>query len=202
MPEALKRLIQTISLLPGIGENRATKLAFFLLSANSRFSEEFARNITELRGKTGKCNICGALTDAPKNICNICEDRTRNHKILCVVEEYLDLLTIEQAGGYDGVYHILGGAISPVNGVFVGDLNITSLFKRIQEEEGKIEIIIATNPNLEGEATSSFIIEEIEKRKLRHKVRITRLSRGLSSGYIEYADSLSLISALRERKEV
>ena len=202
MPEALKKLIQTISLLPGIWENRATKLAFFLLWANPRYTEEFARNITELRDKTGRCEICGALTDNPKTICSICDDSRRNHNSICVVEEYLDMLTIEQAGWYDGVYHILWGAISPSNGVFVWDLNISNLFKRIESAEEKLELIIATNPNLEGEATASFIIEEVEKRKLRYKVRITRLSRGLSSGYIEYADSLSLISALKERKEV
>jgi len=112
------------------------------------------------------------------------------------------MLTIEQAWGYSGVYHILWGSISPMNGVFVWDLNITSLFRRIEDSEEKLELIIATNPNLEGEATASFIIEEIEKRKLRHKAKITRLSRWLSSGYIEYADSLSLISALKERKEI
>lgn len=89
-----------------------------------------------------------------------------------------------------------------MNGVFVGDLNFASLLKRIESADSKLEIIIATNPNLEWEATSSFLIEEIEKRKLKHKVKITRLSRGLSSGYIEYADTMSLVSALKERKEV
>lgn len=202
MPEALKRLIHTISLLPGIWENRATKLAFFLLSSNPRYTEEFARNISEIRQKTGICHICSAITDAPKTICNICDNSSRKHLEICIVEEYLDMLTIEQAWGYSGVYHILWGSISPMNGVFVWDLNISSLFRRIEDSEEKLELIIATNPNLEGEATASFIIEEIEKRKLRYKAKVTRLSRWLSSGYIEYADSLSLISALRERKEV
>ena len=201
MPEILKKLIHTISLLPGIWENRATKLAFFLLSANPKYTEEFARNLQEIRQKTWKCDICGALTDAPKDTCNICNSN-RKKTVICVVEEYLDMLTIEQAGWYDGVYHILWGAISPSNGVFVWDLNISKLFHRIESSEEKIEIIIATNPNLEGEATAWFIIDEIEKRKLRYKVRITRLSRWLSSWYIEYADPLSLISALKERKEI
>jgi recombination protein RecR len=89
-----------------------------------------------------------------------------------------------------------------VNGVFVGDLNFSKLFSRIQEAEEKIELIIATNPNIEGEATTAFLLEEIEKRKLKYKVRITRLSRGLSSGYIEYADTLTLVNALKERKEI
>ena len=202
MPEALKRLIHTISLLPGIWENRATKLAFFMLSANQNYLREFQENIASLKEKTGKCSTCGAITDAPKVICNLCENPTRNREEICVVEEYLDLLTLEQSGGYKGVYHILGGAISPMNGVFVWDLNFSKLFSRIEDAPKKIEILIATNPNLEGEATASLLIEEIEKRKLKHKVRLTRLSRGLSSGYIEYADTLSLITALKERKEV
>lgn len=202
MPEALKRLIHTISLLPGIGENRATKLAFFLLSANEHYLRDFQENIASLKHKTWKCDICGALTDSPKTICSICDASHRNHEEICVIEEYLDLLTLEQSGGYSGVYHVLGGAISPINGVFVWDLNFSKLFSRIEDAPRKVEILIATNPNLEGEATASFLIEEIEKRKLKHKVRLTRLSRGLSSGYIEYADTMSLITALKERKEV
>lgn len=202
MPEALKRLIHTISLLPGIWENRATKLAFFLLSSNENYLRELRENILTIKEKTGICSICAAITDASKDICNVCNNSRRNHAEICVVEEYLDLLTLEQSGWYAGVYHVLGWAISPVNGVFVWDLNFSTLFTRIQESDSKLEIIIATNPNLEWEATSSFLVEEIEKRKLKHKVKITRLSRGLSSWYIEYADTMSLVSALRERKEI
>lgn len=202
MPEALKRLIHTISLLPGIWENRATKLAFFLLSANEHYVRDFQENLSSIKSQTAKCGICGALTDSPKTTCTICDNSQRNHEEICVVEEYLDLLTVEQSGGYKGVYHILGGAISPINGVFVGDLNFSKLFARIEEAPKRVEVLIATNPNLEGEATASFLIEEIEKRKLKHKVRLTRLSRGLASWYIEYADTMSLITALKERKEV
>lgn len=112
------------------------------------------------------------------------------------------MLTIEQSGGFDGVYHILGGAISPINGVFVWDLNFQDLFKRIENSEGKVELILATNPNIEGEATSSYIKEEIEKRWLKYKTILTRLSRWLSSGYIEYADNMTIINAMRERKSI
>lgn len=100
MPEALKRLIHTISLLPGIGENRATKLAFFLLNSNARFLEEFSKNLLELQQKTGRCQICGCLTDIPKTLCNICSDSSRDHTSICVVEEYLDVLTLEQSSAY------------------------------------------------------------------------------------------------------
>lgn len=202
MPEALKRLIHNISLLPGIWENRATKLAFFMLNANENYLKELRENILTIKEKTSTCDICWSITDAGKNICSICDNNGRNHSQICVVEEYLDLLTLEQSGGFTGTYHVLGWAISPMNGVFVWDLNFAKLFKRIENADEKLEIIVATNPNLEGEATSSFLIEEIEKRKLKHKCKITRLSRGLSSGYIEYADTLSLVSALKERKEV
>lgn len=202
MPEALKRLIQNISLLPWIGENRATKLAFFLLNANENYLRDFRENLIHLKEETSICSTCGAITDKGRKECSICTDSFRKIETICVVEEYLDMLTIENSGAYDGLYHILWGAISPINGVFVWDLNFSKLFERIENSETKIELIIATNPNIEGEATSSFLIEEIEKRKLKYKTTISRLSRGLSSGYIEYADNLSLISAIKERKQV
>ncbi len=202
MPEALKRLIHNISLLPGIGENRATKLAFFMLWANENYLKELRENILTIKENTASCETCWSITDAGKLSCSICNNENRNHSQICVVEEYLDLLTLEQSWWYTGVYHVLGWAISPMNWVFVGDLNFSKLFTRIQDADNKIEIIIATNPNLEGEATSTFLCEEIEKRKLKHKVTLTRLSRWLSSWYIEYADTMSLVSAMRERKEI
>lgn len=202
MPESLKRLIHNISLLPWIGENRATKLAFFMLGANENYLKELRENILTIKENTASCDICWSITDAGKNACSICNNDSRDHSQICVVEEYLDLLTLEQSGWYRWVYHVLWGAISPMNGVFVWDLNFSKLFTRIQDSDIKLEIIIACNPNLEWEATSTFLTEEIQKRKLKHKVKLTRLSRGLSSGYIEYADTMSLVSALRERKEV
>jgi len=189
-------------MLPGIGENRATKLAFFMLSTNENYLKDLRENILSIKEKIDHCTICHSVTDAWKSTCSLCENSSRDHTQICIVEEYLDLLTLEQSGGYQGVYHVLGWAISPMNGVFVWDLNVSTLFERISASDTNLELIIATNPNLEWEATSSFIIEEIEKRKLKYKVKITRLSRGLSSGYIEYADTMSLVSALKERKEV
>lgn len=173
-----------------------------MLSANENYLKQLRENIMSIKEKTDFCEICWAITDAWKQSCNICKNSSRDHSQICIVEEYLDLLTLEQSGWYQWVYHVLWGAISPMNWVFVWDLNFSKLFSRIEDADSKLEIIIATNPNLEWEATSTFFIEEIEKRKLKHKVKITRLSRGLSSGYIEYADTMSLVSALRERKEV
>jgi recombination protein RecR len=173
-----------------------------MLSANKNFIDDFKLNLSNIKEKISYCSTCHALSDAGRQLCGICEKKTRDIHKICVVEEYLDMLTIEQSGGYNGVYHILGGAISPINGVFIGDLHFEDLFRRIEESEKEVEIILATNPNIEGEATSAYIKEQIEKRKIRYKVLLTRLSRGISSGYIEYADNITLINAIKERKEI
>ena len=202
MPEALKRLINSISYLPGIWEKSATKLAFFLLNSNQNYIDNLSKNLSNIKNKVENCKICNTLTDIWKQQCNICSNLDRNHNQLAVVEEYLDMVTLEDSGAFGWVYHILGWAISPINWVFVWDLNFENLFKRIDLSNDKIEIILSTNPNIEWEATANYIIEEIEKRKLKHKTTITRLSRWLSSGYIEYADNLTLINALKERKTI
>ncbi|NVP17894.1 recombination protein RecR [Candidatus Gracilibacteria bacterium] len=202
MPESLKQLINSIGYLPGIGEKTATKLAFFLLNANKNYIENLSGNLKNIKEKISFCKNCNSLCDKGNDLCKICESNSRNKNLIAIVEEYLDLLTIEETGGFNGVYHVLGGAISPINGVFIGDLKFEELFKRIISSDDDVEIILATNPNIEGEATSNYIIEEIEKRKLKYKTKITRLSRGLSSGYIEYADNITLVNALKERKEI
>ena len=137
-----------------------------------------------------------------QDFCNICKDENRDKQTIAVVEEYLDMMMIEESGISKWNYHILGWAISPINWVFIWDLRFKELFERIQNADWKVEIILATNPNIEWEATSSYIIEEIEKRKLKYKTKITKLSRWLSSGYLEYADNITLVNALKERKEV
>ncbi len=202
MPEVLKKLINNISLLPWIWEKSATKLAFFLLNTNEHFINDFRWNLENIKNKIGKCKICSSITDLWKNECSICKNTNRNKLQIAVVEEYLDMLTIENSWWFNWVYHILWWAISPINGVFVWDLNFEKLFLRITNSNKNLEIILATNPNIEWEATVSYIFEEIEKRKLKYKVNITRLSRWLSSWYIEYADNITLINALKERKKV
>ncbi len=202
MPEALKRLIQSIWYLPWIWENRATKLAFFLLNSNKNFIENLSNDIKNIKDKVWSCEICHWLTDKWQSICNICTSKNRDKTTIAVVEEYLDLLTIEQSGWFTATYHVLGWAISPINGVFIWDLNFETLFTRIVDADTKIELILSMNPNIEWEATINYIKEEIEKRKLKHKVTLTRLSRWLSSGYIEYADNVTLMNAMKERREV
>ncbi len=202
MPEALKQLINSISYLPWIWEKSATKLAFFLLNSNQNFVETLSENLVNIKEKVHFCNECNSLTDINKKKCTICESTTRDKKTIAIVEEYLDMITIEESGWYKWVYHILWWAISPINWVFIWDLHFEWLFKKISESDNKLELILATNPNIEWEATSTYITEEISKRWLNYKVKITRLSRWLSSWYIEYADNITLINALKERKEV
>jgi len=202
MPEALKQLINSISYLPWVWEKSATKLAFFLLNSNKNFIETLSENLVNIKDKVHFCKECNSLTDIWKEKCNICESESRDKKTIAIVEEYLDMVTLEESGWYKWVYHILWWAISPINWVFIWDLYFESLFKKINDAVWKLELILATNPNIEWEATSTYITEEIEKRGLKYKTKITRLSRWLSSWYIEYADNITLVNALRERKEV
>jgi len=201
MPEALKRIINIISLLPWIWEKSATRLAFFLLNANSNYIDNFIKALQSLQSDIVKCSSCHSITDKWRKLCNICSNENRNKNLICVVEEYLDMRTIEESQVYDWVYHILWWAISPVNWVFVWDLNFKSLFERIEKSNERIELIIATNPNIEWEATSIYIKEQIEKKWLKSFVKITKLSRWLSSGYLEYADNMTIINSIKERKE-
>jgi len=149
MPEALKNLIKSISYLPWIWEKSANKLAFFLLNSNPNYLDSFSQNLLNIKEKISFCNQCHSLVDLWQEKCNICNSNSRNENIIAVVEEYLDMQTIEQAGNFDWVYHILWWAISPINWVFVSDLNFNTLFDRIEKAENKVEILIATNPNIE-----------------------------------------------------
>ena len=202
MPEALKELINSIGYLPWIWEKSATKLAFFLLNSNKNYIENLSSKMLNIKNKVHFCKICNSLTDISREICIICSSENRNKAMIAVVEEYPDMLTLEESWWYNGTYHILGWVISPINWVFIWDLNFEPLFRKISDFDGKLELILATNPNIEWEATSSYITEEIGKRWLKYKIKITRLSRWLSSWYIEYADNITIVNALKERKEV
>ena len=179
MPEALKRLIDMIRYLPGIGEKTAAKLAFFLLKANSSYVKNFSEALGKLHSSVQECSECHGLTDMGLNI--------------CVVEDYLDMLSIERTGVYRGLYFVLGGAISPIAGITPDKLNFDSLFSRITNETNISEVILAMNPNIEGEATKLYI-----KERMPREVIITQLSKGLPhAGSIEYADGFTLLSAFK-----
>ncbi len=171
MPEALKKLISSINYLPWIWEKSATKLAFFLLNSNTNYIENLKNNLSAIKEKISKCNICWSLCDISKEKCNICLNTSRSESIIMIVEEYLDMLTIEQSGSFNWKYHILWWAISPINWVFVWDLNIKWLFDRIESSNDKVEIILATNPNIEWEATSSYIKKKIKIQSKNNKIK-------------------------------
>jgi recombination protein RecR len=195
MPEALKRIIDMIHFLPGIGEKTAAKLAFFLLKAHPSYVSNFSRALADLHTQVQECSICHGMTDREHSLCKVCSDTKRDTRMLCVVEDYLDMLSIERTGVYRGLYHVLGGVVSPIAGTMPDKLNYKSLFSRIGESRDIEEVIIATNPNIEGEATALYAIEHMPR-----EVKISRLSKWLPhAGSIEYADEITLLSAFKGR---
>ncbi len=195
MPEALKRLIDMIHYLPGIGEKTAAKLAFFLLKAHPAYVKNFSKALADIHEQVAECPLCHGMMDMGLYQCAICADSKRDEHLLCVVEDYLDMLSIERTWVYRGRYHILGGVVSPIAGTLPDKLNYRTLFARIGENPEITEVILAMNPNIEGEATALYAIEHMPR-----EVKITRLSKGLPhAGSIEYADEITLLSAFRGR---
>jgi recombination protein RecR len=197
IPEPITKLIESFSRLPGVGPKTAARLTYYLLRAPDEISLSLADALRELKANTHLCSSCYNITVSDP--CAICGDTRRDQSVICVVEEPLDVLAIERTGSYHGVYHVLHGAINPVNGVGPDDLKIRELTARV-EKGGVNEVIIATNPGYEGDATASWIY----KNELASKgVKMTRLARGLPvGGDIEYADSVTLSRALQGRSEI
>lgn len=195
MPESLKKLIDIISYLPWIWDKTAARLGFFLLKSNNNYVSNFAKQLERIKTEISECSLCHSYTDMWDWLCSICKDDLRDNSILCVVEDYLDMLSIEKLKIFNWRYHILWGAISPVNWILPKDLNFIDLFDRIGKWNFK-EIILAINPNIEGEATCMYIKENIKTDNL----IITRLSKWLPNAwYIEYADDITLINAFKGR---
>lgn len=196
IPRSVTRLIDEFHRLPGIGPKTAQRLTFYLLRANKAQVEGLSEAIRDLREKITTCSICQNI--AEQNPCSICSDDSRDHSIVCVIEEPLDLVAIERTREYKGVYHVLHGAISPVEGIGPEDLRIKELLDRMRD--GRItEVLLATNPNLEGEATAMYIERLVKPLG----IRMTRLARGLPvGGDLEYADEVTLTRALEGRREV
>ncbi|HDN80743.1 MAG: recombination protein RecR [Chloroflexi bacterium] len=192
----IARLIEEFSRLPGIGPKTASRLTFYLLRAPKEQALALSEAIRELKEKTTYCEICFNITD--ESPCAICRDEERDHTTICVVEEPLDVLALERTGEYRGVYHVLHGAISPVEGIGPDDLRIKELIHRLHN--GNIrEVILATNPNLEGEATAMYLYRLIKPLG----IKVTRLARGLPvGGDLEYADEITLARALEGRREM
>jgi recombination protein RecR len=197
-PRPVERLIEAFSRLPGIGPKTASRLTFYLLRAPEGESQELSEALREMKANTILCQRCFNISMSDKPHCLICTDGTRRGDQLCVVEEPLDVMAIERTGVFEGTYHVLHGALSPVEGVGPDDLRLAELFVRL-EPEGVQELIIATNPTLEGEATAMYIKNQLEGRD----IRLTRLARGLpSGGDLEYADQTTLSQALEGRSSL
>lgn len=196
VPEPITNLIQAFSRLPGIGPKTASRLAYFLLRAPSDIALNLADALRDVKEKTRFCGVCGNITvDDP---CPICGDSERDQSLVAVVEEPLDVVALERTGAYQGVYHVLNGAISPVNGVFEDDLRIKELITRIDQGH-VLEVIIATNPGFEGDMTARIIRNKLSERR----VKVTGLARGLpTGGDIEYVDPVTLMRALEGRSEI
>jgi recombination protein RecR len=195
-PASVTRLIEELSELPGIGRKTAARLTFFLLRGRSDLAERLAEALRELRERTRFCSTCHNITE--EDPCPICADSGRDHTTICVVEEPLDVLAIEQAGVYRGIYHVLHGVLAPSEGMFVENLRIGELMARIRRG-GVEEVILATNPTGEGDWTASYLLTQLRPLG----VRITRLGRGLPvGGDLEYADAVTLTRALEGREEI
>ena len=190
------RLIEAFSRLPSVGPKTAQRLTFYLLRNPNNLTTELANALVDLRDKTILCSVCFNLADADP--CHICRNPARDQSLICVVEEPLDILAVERTAEYRGLYHVLHGAISPMERVSADDLKIRELVDRVRG--GTVsEVILATNPNMEGDATAMFVTRQLAP----FGVRVTRLARGLPiGGDLEYADQITLTRALEGRREV
>jgi recombination protein RecR len=193
---SVDRLITELSKLPGIGQRTAQRLAFHVLRVSEQDAFALADAIREVKERVGLCETCFNLSEGPR--CRICEDERRDRSVICVVEEPADVIQIERTHEYRGVYHVLGGALSPIDGVDPEDLKITELVKRVGEGEVQ-EVVIATNPTTSGEATAFYIAEALREQD--GDVSVTRLASGLPMGAdLEYADEVTLGKALAGRR--
>jgi recombination protein RecR len=194
-PPVLDNLISQLTRLPGVGTRTAQRLAFHLLRAPKEEALALADAIREAKERIGPCSECGNLTE--EDVCEICRDTRRDRAVICVVEQPADLVSVERTHEYRGVYHVLGGALSPLDGVEPEDLRLEQLFGRV-ERNGVEEVVLATNPTMTGEATAAFIAD-----RLRGRTRVTRLASGLPVGSdLEYADEVTLGRALAGRREM
>lgn len=195
-PHPLEKLIRELNRLPGIGSKSAQRLAFHILSLSEEEVKELADVLSEAKKKLHYCSVCGNLTD--QDPCAICTDPHRKRDAICVVESPKDVLAMEKIKEYRGLYHVLNGVISPMDGVGPEDINLLSLLKRLQTEPVE-EVILATNPNIEGEATAMYIAKLLRNTG----IRVTRLANGIPvGGDLDYADEVTLLKALEGRRSL
>jgi recombination protein RecR len=197
-PKPLKELISQLKRLPGVGEKTATRLALFILGEKDNLAGDLARSLATVKESIRLCSVCFNLADQPK--CSICSDPSRDPSLVCVVEEPSDVLALESAHAYKGIYHVLHGLISPINGIGPEDIRLSELLERIARTQVS-EVIVATNPSVEGEGTFHYIARLIEDAKF--PVKVSRIASGIPmGGELKYMDQVTLASALRYRRNV
>ncbi len=198
LPEPIQALITAFERLPGIGPKSASRLAFYLLRAPEDVAKDLSEALRDLKGKVTFCQECFNITTAGRVLCEICEDPRRDPSMICAVEEALDVLALERTGAYSGRYHVLHGVLSPIEGIGPEDIKIKQLLDRVAKG-GVNEIIVATNPSREGDATALYLQQQLRQ----YGVHVTRLARGLPvGGDLEYADQSTLLRALSGRQEM
>ena len=192
---SVENLVAQLTRLPGIGARTAQRLAFHILQKPPEEALALASALTEVKERVRFCRDCGNLTE--EELCGICTDTRRDRTSICVVEQPVDVISLERTHEFRGLYHVLGGALSPIDGVDPSDLRIDELLRRV-DEHGVQEVVLATNPNMTGEATAAYVAD-----RLRGRVRVTRLASGLPvGGDLEYADEVTLGRALTGRREM
>jgi recombination protein RecR len=198
LPEPIQNLIDGFSRLPGIGPKTASRLTFFLLHAPETLSRDLAEALQALKIETANCQVCYNITTAGREQCNVCADSGRDTTLICVVEDPLDVIALERTGSYHGRYHVLQGLLSPIEGIGPEDIRIKELLARVRSGDIE-EVILATNPSMEGDATAMYLMQQLAPLG----VRITRLARGLPvGGDLEYTDQNTLVRALSGRQEM
>ena len=193
-PESLNNLIDEFSRFPGIGKKTAQRMAFFVLNSSNNLADDLSQAVINLKSKIRFCEKCFGISE--DSVCSICSDFRRDTSTLCVVENPADIYTFEKTSVYRGLYHVLGGVLSPLDGIGPDDLNINSLFTRITSD---FEVLIATNATIEGEATCLYLANLLEQKS----VKVTRLARGLPmGGDLEFVDEATIMRAIEDRSEV
>ena len=194
LPESLNRLVDGLSDFPGIGKKTAERMAFYLLKSNDGWAQNLAKAIMDVKEQIHECPICHNISDTSP--CSICSDTKRDPSLLCVVEDTTDLVVFEKTNHFRGKYHVLGGVLSPLDGIGPEDLHFDTLLERINGEE---EVIIATNPSAEGETTALYLAKLLKE----NNIKVTRLASGIPvGGDLEYTDEATLVSALEGRREI
>jgi len=194
LPESLNRLVDGLSQFPGIGKKTAERMAFHLLKSNSGWAQSLAQAIVDVKEQIHECPVCHNISETVP--CSICADEKRDGSLLCVVEDTTDLVAFEKTNHYRGKYHVLGGVLSPLDGIGPENLHVDTLLERLNGEE---EVIIATNPSAEGETTALYLAKQLKARK----VKVTRLASGIPvGGDLEYTDEATLVNALEGRREI